>query len=147
MADSVVVRITENRLVVTKQDPKAVIAAPYVKYVYTLTLKGFYTTLELLQAGVADPAVGDAYGVGSAAPFTVYIWDGSAWVDNGLLKGDRGDNAPEVIEQYSADTTEWHADYMIGVDWYLKRSFDGGETYGEAIPLGGILTTFAGGTE
>ena len=60
----------------------------------------------------------------------------------------KGDNAPNVIEQYSADTTEWHADYVIGVDWYLKRSFDGGETYGEAIPLGGIRRhSQGGGTE
>ncbi len=54
---------------------------------------GYYATLVALQAAVTAPAVGDAYGVGSAAPYTVYVWDGvtSAWLDNGTLKGEKGD--------------------------------------------------------
>lgn len=64
-----------------------------------LTVLGYYASASALAAGVPAPAAGDAYGVGSAAPYDIYIWDGvgAAWVNNGPVqgvpgaKGDRGD--------------------------------------------------------
>lgn len=50
-----------------------------------LTILGTYATLSALQAAVTSPSVGDAYGVGTEAPYTVYIWGGSAWVNYGDL--------------------------------------------------------------
>ena len=50
---------------------------------------GYYITLEALQNEVASPSAGDAYGVGTAAPYDIYIWDGInlVWVNNGALRG------------------------------------------------------------
>lgn len=53
---------------------------------------GYFSTLNDLQGGINDPAPGDAYGVGAAEPYDIYIWDGInlAWVDNGPLQGAQG---------------------------------------------------------
>lgn len=56
-------------------------------------VQGTYDTLALLEAGVTSPQAGDAYGVGTAAPFDIYIYDGvkAIWVNHGQLKGAKGD--------------------------------------------------------
>lgn len=61
---------------------------------------GYYDTAELLDADVTDPAPGDAYGVGIAEPYDIYIFDGvnGKWANNGPLqgaKGDKGDTGPQ----------------------------------------------------
>ena len=55
-------------------------------------IKGYYATLAALQAAVTSPEAGDAYGVGSAAPYDIYVYDGvaGAWVNNGKLQGAPG---------------------------------------------------------
>ena len=55
-------------------------------------VKGYFATLSALQSGVPSPSAGDAYGVGTAEPYDIYIWDGvnSAWVNNGPLQGAKG---------------------------------------------------------
>ena len=54
--------------------------------------KGYYATAAALQAAVTSPAAGDAYGVGTAEPYDIYIWDaiGKKWVNNGPLQGAKG---------------------------------------------------------
>jgi hypothetical protein len=56
-------------------------------------VKGYYGSVSALQASVKNPEVGDAYGVGAAAPYDIYIYDGvtNAWVNNGPLQGAKGD--------------------------------------------------------
>ena len=39
-------------------------------------VKGYYGSVSALQASVKNPEVGDAYGVGAAAPYDIYIYDG-----------------------------------------------------------------------
>ena len=58
-----------------------------------ITVKGYYTALAALQSAVPSPAAGDAYGVGAAAPYNIYIWDGvnGVWVNNGSVQGAKGD--------------------------------------------------------
>lgn len=56
-----------------------------------LTIKGYYASLSALQSAVPSPAAGDAYGVGTGAPYDIYIWDGAQWVNNGPLQGGKGD--------------------------------------------------------
>lgn len=53
------------------------------------TILGYFDTLAALQAAVPNPKAGDAYGVGTAAPYNIYIWDSvhSKWVNNGNLHG------------------------------------------------------------
>lgn len=58
---------------------------------------GYYDTMELLQAAVPDPTAGDVYGVGTSAPYTIYIFDAvsGTWIDNGTIQGPAGkDGAP-----------------------------------------------------
>lgn len=52
----------------------------------------YYSTLAALKAAVPNPAVGAAYGVGSAEPYDIYIYGSTAgWVSNGPLQGAKGD--------------------------------------------------------
>ena len=62
-------------------------------------IKGYYANLETLETGVPEPAPGEAYCGGSAAPYDVYIYDGvnGEWVNNGTIQGAKGDaGAPGV---------------------------------------------------
>lgn len=61
------------------------------------TILGYFDTLAALHAAVPNPKAGDAYGVGTAAPYDIYIWDSvhSKWVNNGNLQG----NANFVITE------------------------------------------------
>lgn len=54
---------------------------------------GYYATESALSAAVANPAAGDPYGVGTTAPYDIYIYDGvtNAWVNNGPMQGAKGD--------------------------------------------------------
>lgn len=56
-------------------------------------IKGYYANLETLETGVPEPVPGEAYCVGSAAPYDVYIYDGvnGEWVNNGTIQGAKGD--------------------------------------------------------
>lgn len=61
-----------------------------------LTVLDYYDSLEALQAAVQSPAAGDAYGVGAAEPYDIYIYSPSrGWVNNGPLQGAKGDAGPE----------------------------------------------------
>ncbi len=52
-----------------------------------LHVSGFFSNYAALAAGVPNPYEGEAYAVGSAAPYSVYVWDGigGAWVNAGQL--------------------------------------------------------------
>lgn len=56
-------------------------------------VKGTYNTLTLLQQAMSSPNAGDAYAVGTAAPYDIYIYDGvnSIWVNYGPLQGAKGE--------------------------------------------------------
>jgi len=60
-------------------------------------VKGYYATATALAAAVTAPTAGDAYGVGTASPYDIYIWDGanSTWVNNGALQGAKGDTGAQ----------------------------------------------------
>lgn len=62
-------------------------------------IQGTYDTLELLEASVTSPTPGAAYGVGTVAPYDIYIYDGvkSAWVNHGQLQGAKGDTGAVFI--------------------------------------------------
>lgn len=53
---------------------------------------GYFGTLSALTDAVTDPEPGDMYGIGEAAPYRIYAWDGvnMEWVDNGEIQGARG---------------------------------------------------------
>lgn len=58
------------------------------------TVLGQFMTLEALQSAVTTPKGGDAYGVGSNAPYDIYIWDKveNKWKNHGKLQGPQGNS-------------------------------------------------------
>ena len=55
-------------------------------------IEGFFDTPEALEEGVPSPAAGQAYGVGTEAPYEIYIWDAvnGTWRNNGCIQGAEG---------------------------------------------------------
>lgn len=72
-----------------------------------LKILGYFATASALSSGVSNPEAGDAYGVGSAAPYDIYMWDASAkkWVNNGSLQGVKGDDGVTFTPSVTADGT------------------------------------------
>ncbi len=54
---------------------------------------GYYGSLAELEAGVPAPGPGAVYGVGTSAPYDIYVWDAvnGAWINNGTIQGPRGE--------------------------------------------------------
>lgn len=44
---------------------------------------GIYSSLSALKSAVSNPKEFDAYGVGSAVPYEIYVWNGTDWISNG----------------------------------------------------------------
>ena len=59
---------------------------------------GYYATAAALSAAVANPEAGMAYGVGTAEPYDIYIYDSvsKTWKNNGPLQGAKGDTGVGV---------------------------------------------------
>lgn len=60
-----------------------------------LKILGYYATADQMAAAVLSPKAGDAYAVGSAVPYDIYIWDAAhrTWVNNGNIRGADGKDA------------------------------------------------------
>lgn len=58
----------------------------------SFAILGYFDTLDALKAAVPNPKAGDVYGVGTAPPYNIYIWDSihGKWVANGNLQGPEG---------------------------------------------------------
>ena len=70
---------------------------------------GYYSALSALDAAQkATAAAGDAYGVGTAEPYDIYIFDGitGEFVNNGPLQGAKGDTGPTGPQGPKGDTGE-----------------------------------------
>ncbi len=70
------------------------------------TIKGYYATLAALELAVTTPAEGAAYGVGSAAPYDIFVWDAVAndWVNNGTIQGPAGPQGEQGIQGPQGET-------------------------------------------
>ena len=55
---------------------------------------GYYETLEALETAVPTPDPGDAYNIGTSAPYDVYIYDAvnGTWKNNGSISGIAGED-------------------------------------------------------
>ena len=96
-----------------------------------LQILGRYDTAAELNGIAATP--GDAYSVGTEAPYDVYIYDGSEWINNGALqgpqgdkgekgdKGDTGDVGPQGIQGEKGDTGEMGPKPEKGVDYFTEE--------------------------
>lgn len=98
-----------------------------------LVIEGFFATVEELINSVSTPTVGAAYGVGTAAPYDIYVWDAinSTWVNNGPLG---------VAGGGSGDMTGIppHGDTGQVLKKLSDADYDAG--WGEAVPDGAVTT-------
>lgn len=58
----------------------------------SFVIAGYYESAETLADAVPEPVEGAAYGVGTEAPYEIYVWDAAhtRWVNNGVIQGSRG---------------------------------------------------------
>ena len=87
-------------------------------------IKGYYASVTALEAGVPKPAPGDAYCVGSAAPYDVYVYDGVSgeWINNGTIQGAKGDTGA------AGTTFTPHIDGNGNLSWTNDGGLDNPET-------------------
>ena len=88
-ADNFAIRNSDGHLIFTLHDP----ADSTTVHTYDLgrvkgdadKVLGYYSTLTALQTAVTNPNPGDRYGVGSAAPYDIYVYDSvsSSWKNTG----------------------------------------------------------------
>ncbi|WP_444118083.1 hypothetical protein [Alistipes putredinis] len=80
---------------------------------------GVYGTKTALDAAQkATAAAGDAYGVGTAEPYDIYIFDGitGEFINNGPLQGAKGDTGPTGPQGPKGDTGETGPQGPAGAD-------------------------------
>ena len=80
---------------------------------------GYYDTkAELDAAQKATAAAGDAYGVGTAEPYNIYIFDGitGEFINNGPLQGAKGDTGPTGPQGPKGDPGETGPQGPAGAD-------------------------------
>lgn len=80
---------------------------------------GYYGTKAALDAAQkATAAAGDAYGVGTAEPYDIYIFDGitGEFINNGPLQGAKGDTGPEGPQGPKGDPGETGPQGPAGAD-------------------------------
>ena len=87
-------------------------------------IKGYYASVTALEEGVPAPAPGDAYCVGSTAPYDVYIYDGVSgeWINNGTIQGAKGDTGA------AGTTFTPHLDGNGNLSWTNDGGLDNPET-------------------
>ena len=84
-----------------------------------LTVLSYYASKVALDAAQkATAAAGDAYGVGAAEPYDIYIFDGitGEFVNNGPLQGAKGDTGPEGPQGPKGDPGETGPQGPAGAD-------------------------------
>lgn len=71
-----------------------------------LKVLDYFDTLEALTSAITNPSPGDAYGVGTAAPYQIYIYSANkGWVNNGALQPDINEQTPIYTETEFAPLT------------------------------------------
>lgn len=94
------------------------------------TVKAYYESLSALESAVPAPADGDVYGVGTSAPYDIYVWDAvhSEWVNNGKVQGPTGETGPYYTPAVSESGD---------LSWTNNGNLPNPETVNITGPIGG----------
>ena len=86
---------------------------------------GYYDTIADLRTAITSPEPGEAYGVGTEAPYPIYIWDAVSqdWVNNGAIQGPAGRSGKSARvntttgywEEFDDDTQTWKQTEAVAV--------------------------------
>ena len=91
---------------------------------------GYFSDLDELAEAVPEPERGDAYGIGTQAPYDIYVYDGvgQQWVNNGSIQGPAGSRGEDG------------ATFIPCVDDYGNLSWinDGGLENPETVNIRGV---------
>ena len=65
----------------------------------SFVISGYFDTPDQLRAAIPEPQPGEAYGVGTAAPYDIYVWDalGGTWRNNGCIQGVAGEKGENGV--------------------------------------------------
>ena len=93
-----------------------------------LQILDYFETEDALNSGVAAPNPGDAYGVGAAAPYDVYVYSPSeGWVNNGPLQGPQGEQGEKGEKGEKGDTGATGAQGIQGIQGEKGEKGDKGD--------------------
>lgn len=96
-----------------------------------LTILDYYPTYEELSTKVPFPKTGDAYGVGAAEPYDIYIYsDAAGWVNNGQLQGASGQDgfSPTVAVEAVTNGNKVTITDKTGAHEFTVRDGEKGDT-------------------
>ena len=97
-----------------------------------------YDTLAQLQAAVPKPKPGDAYSVGAALPYNLYIFDllDGSWKDYGPIRS--ADISARLAQNITVSPAAWEEDDAVFTDYSYKARVPLGEINGGDVPCVGF---------
>lgn len=112
-----------------------------------LIILGYFDTLEDLRESLTVlPKAGDAYGIGTSAPYDIYIYDGyhSVWINNGPLNPGN-----TTFDDNAVSSSKGWTSNKISMELATKQAtltFDSTPTSGSTRPVtsGGVYTAITG---
>lgn len=122
-----------------------------------LEIQGTYASLDALKAGVTSPKQGDMYNVGTASPYTIYMYDITngvvQWISQGQLQGAKGDTGASGVtftpSISSAGVLSWTNDgnktnpasvSVIGPQGPRGETGSPGATFTPSVSSAGVLS-------
>ena len=92
-------------------------------------VKDYYNTESALKTAITNPSAGDAYGVGTAEPYDIYIYSPTkGWVNNGALQGAKGESGATFTPSVSsAGVLSWTNDKGLNNPSAVNIKGDKGE--------------------
>lgn len=94
-----------------------------------------FSTLSDLKSTITNPIAGDAYSVGTAAPYNLYIYDGyyKLWKDYGPIRAT--DVSARFTHDLSVPVSAWVRDEDVFVDYTWKAAVPIINLTSNAIPI------------
>ena len=94
-----------------------------------------FDSLEELKVAVPNPSAGDAYSIGDAMPYNLYIYDfyHESWVDHGPIRAN--DISARFAQNMVVATSAWEEDTNVFPDYSYKAAIPLAEITGDDFPI------------